>query len=66
MANYLKWRAEECHQAFLNNAKLTEAEMITLRERENAYTDILEIPEELDRIKETLDKQKEVRKELGL
>lgn len=40
--------------------------MITLRERENAYMDIVEIPEELDRIKANLEKQKEVRKELGL
>ena len=40
--------------------------MITLRERENAYMDIVEIPEELDKIRAANEKQQATRRELGL
>jgi tRNA(His) 5'-end guanylyltransferase len=65
LVNYLKWRAEECHQTFLNSTNLDYEQMVTLKERENAYLDILTIPEELDIIKERIEEREQKMKELS-
>ncbi len=39
--------------------------MVTLKERENAYLDILTIPEELDIIKERIEEREQKMKELS-